>query len=88
MVTLSPLDCRTRISGELSERVDDNTLCAYSNEIGRGMCYGDSGGPLVADGQLIGLVSWCVPYGLGRPDVFTRISTYASWMQEIIDDNN
>lgn len=80
MVTLSQLDCQSRISGEFSERITSETLCAYSNERGRGMCYGDSGGPLVDGNRLIGLVSWCVDYAIGRPDVFTRISSYVPWI--------
>lgn len=82
LVTLGQLDCQSRISGEFSERITNNTLCAYSNEIGRGMCYGDSGGPLVVENRLIGLVSWCVSYAIGRPDVFTRISSYVEWIND------
>lgn len=82
LVTLSQLDCQSRMTGDFSQLITNETLCAYSNERGRGMCYGDSGGPLVADNRLIGLVSWCVSYAEGRPDVFTRISSYVEWINE------
>lgn len=41
------------------------------------------GGPLVANGQLIGVVSWGIPCALGSPDVFSRISSYRSWMMSV-----
>ena len=45
---------------------------------------GDSGGPLVADGQQIGIVSFGFLCARGLPDIFTRISPYAKWIQENI----
>ena len=53
---------------------------------------GDSGGPLVvqhADGPIVlGVASWVLEKGKGRkPSVFTRVSTFLSWIQKIVASN-
>ncbi|CAH2090060.1 unnamed protein product [Euphydryas editha] len=60
-------------------------LCAF-NSNGRGMCNGDSGSPLMrADlNQQIGIVSWGLPCAQGAPDMFVRLSTYKSWVENNI----
>ncbi|XP_043282897.1 chymotrypsin-2-like [Venturia canescens] len=64
-----------------SFRVTDNNICTLNKE-GEGACHGDSGGPLVADEVQIGVVSWGRPCAKGRPDVFTRVSSYKDWIDE------
>lgn len=60
--------------------VTDDMLCA-GEEVGASMCFGDSGGPLVLDGKLIGVISWgTAPCGSGKPDVYTRVSSYVEWI--------
>jgi len=53
-------------------------------------CSGDSGGPLVSydsEGRpvQVGIVSWgFMPCGKGAPSVYTRVSSYADWINEKI----
>jgi secreted trypsin-like serine protease len=66
-------------------------LCAGYSSGGQGTCHGDSGGPLVVkkNGKwtLVGVVSWgqglrCSTYG-----VFARVTSFISWIKNIIDDS-
>ncbi|KAL6448595.1 hypothetical protein ACFW04_000459 [Cataglyphis niger] len=47
---------------------------------GWGTTRGDSGSPLVANGTQIGIVSFGQPCAVGYPDVYTRVSSFASWI--------
>lgn len=61
-------------------------ICAGVPMGGKDSCQGDSGGPLFgSDKSLVGIVSW----GLGCaekefPGIYTRVSTYATFINEII----
>lgn len=61
-------------------------VCAGSDTTRQ--CKGDSGGPLVVDGKLAGIVSFgrepCTPVEL--PGVLVRVATYASDIQQQIDN--
>jgi secreted trypsin-like serine protease len=64
--------------------VTDQQICAGRLD-GGGVdaCQGDSGGPLVQGDKLVGIVSWghgCAQ--AGKPGVFTRISSYTTWIAE------
>jgi hypothetical protein len=64
-----------------------NMMCAGHSLPNRDSCYGDSGGPLLdkATGKQVGIVSF--GKGCGDPDfpgVYTRISTYKSWIHDRI----
>ncbi|XP_060654562.1 brachyurin-like [Drosophila nasuta] len=54
---------------------------------GTSVCNGDSGGPLVSaeTGELIGATSFGSPLGceVGWPGVFTRVTSYLDWIEEI-----
>ncbi|XP_055843977.1 brachyurin-like [Episyrphus balteatus] len=73
-------DCLTYFGGS----VRDTNICI--NTAGhKSTCNGDSGGPLVlADNSntIIGLTSFGVKYGceVGWPSVFTRVTSYLSWI--------
>lgn len=41
---------------------------------------GDSGGPLIHDDVQIGVVSFGQPCAVGKPDVYTRVSSFVSWI--------
>lgn len=58
-------------------------VCGISTR-GRGPCLGDSGGPLVHNNKIVGIVSYAVKNcGQGLPDVYTRVSAYYRWIQEV-----
>jgi hypothetical protein len=65
----------------------DTMLCAGRSLPNHDSCNGDSGGPLLdkATGKQVGIVSF--GKGCGDPDfpgVYTRISTYTSWIHDRI----
>lgn len=71
-VTIPRENCR-RLLGRQGVLVHENTLCTLSQN-GQGVCNGDSGGPLVnQQGAVVGVVSWGVPCGTRRPDVYARV---------------
>ncbi|KAL6448591.1 hypothetical protein ACFW04_000458 [Cataglyphis niger] len=47
---------------------------------GWGTTKGDSGSPLVVNGSQVGIVSFGSPCAVGYPDVFTRVSSFTSWI--------
>lgn len=62
-------------------------ICA-SGDGGKSTCSGDSGGPLVAStGEQIGVVSFGIALGceIGWPHVYTRVTSYVSWIRENSD---
>lgn len=85
----------TDFSGSVSS-VTDGMVCAGYENGGKSACFGDSGGPLMipiaaAPGwKQVGIVSWgassCA--SPGRPNVYTRISTYQPWIADCLLDRN
>jgi trypsin len=60
--------------------VIDRQICAAAPTADS--CDGDSGGPLLLNGELYGLVSWGTGCGQpSQPGVYTRVSSYADWIQ-------
>lgn len=64
----------------------EKTICTR-NEKDQGIYKGDLGSPLVDEaGQLVGIASWFT--GLkGKPDVYTAIAAYESWIQSLIQQH-
>lgn len=77
-LTISNNDCASRL-GSFGTIVDSK-LCAFNFENDFG-AWGDSGGPLTQnDFQIIGVLSWGVSCARGFPDVYTRVSSFRSWI--------
>ena len=71
--------------GRLTPR--PSQLCA-GGELGKDSCRGDSGGPLLIQKEadmpwyVIGIVSFgSKECGSGRPAVYTRVSSFITWIQ-------
>lgn len=77
--TISVRECQESV-GYPMPSVFDTQICTFTG-YGEGACHGDSGGPLTSNGKLIGVVSWGYPCAKGVPDVFTRVSSYISWIE-------
>jgi secreted trypsin-like serine protease len=72
--------------------IGEFNLCTdTSDDVKKGACYGDSGGPLLmtkssaGEDVQVGIISWgsdgCGGYG---PDVHTRVSYFAGWVDDQI----
>ncbi|XP_029469631.1 serine protease 57 isoform X2 [Rhinatrema bivittatum] len=67
--------------------ITQHMVCATSpDRVPRGFCSGDSGAPLVCRRQAVGIVAFsgfrCADPRF--PDVYTRVSDFISWMQEVM----
>ncbi|XP_011706997.1 PREDICTED: chymotrypsin-1-like, partial [Wasmannia auropunctata] len=60
-------------------RVSDSHICASAIN-GTGPCFGDNGTPLVAYGAQIGILSFTNTCANGDPDVYTRVTSFLSWI--------
>lgn len=78
---------------QLSRNIDDETqICAGGKYNVSDTCKGDSGGPLMSENEwfnvirnVVGVTSFgksCVIKGM--PAVYTRVSRYLPWIEEII----
>ncbi|XP_014232030.2 chymotrypsin-2-like [Trichogramma pretiosum] len=71
-------------ANETITHIDSGMLCAKMQK-NQGFCNGDSGGPLVdARGYQIGVVSTVKHCGNGVPDIYSKVSHYAKWINGII----
>lgn len=79
-----PLATTSACRQDFGDAFDARTMICAGGE-GRAPCSGDSGGPLLAGGVQIGVVSFgSHPCGSpGVPDVFMRMSAYASWVADV-----
>uniref|UniRef100_A0A1B0CNV3 Putative trypsin-like serine protease n=1 Tax=Lutzomyia longipalpis TaxID=7200 RepID=A0A1B0CNV3_LUTLO len=87
MVTMTNEECHERHSIDVySPPIRDSNICAFRENAGA--CMGDSGSPLVLGNELVGIVSWGVPCAKNFGDVFTRISSYRSWIIHSINSKD
>lgn len=90
---LNPIDaqdCQTAWPG-----LPDSAFCAKGDEVSAGSgqyvdsCFGDSGGPLISEtgsSVQVGIVSFGTQNcGTNVPSVYTRITSYLSWISGIQD---
>lgn len=92
---LMPIVNSSYCFAKYSFKFDVNTqICAGGTPTGGlGTCHGDSGGPLqckMPDGRWyqVGVVSWGVSCAKPNlPDVYTKVTAFYDWIQDIIDNN-
>lgn len=65
----------------LKSIIHNSNLCAGG--IYTGQCSGDSGGPLLYKNMQIGLVSWSLKPCASKPGIFTNVSYYIKWINEM-----
>lgn len=87
---MSSRECRQEMlktGKEISKfEINDSHICTKGSK-SVGACMGDSGGPLVYGGVLYGVVSWGIPCAIGKPDVYTRVQYFKSFIQNGMDSN-
>lgn len=88
---ITNLNCNARISLQLIVEVvpliaRNTQMCTYNN-IEQGLCYGDSGSALLLNNEVIGVASRAIlPCARGMPDIFTRVSHFAQWIDSYITE--
>ncbi|XP_055699152.1 serine proteinase stubble-like [Phlebotomus papatasi] len=82
----------------LRDGILDSQICAGSNSALRDPCHGDSGGPLsyhMKDSNtsnnnyyIVGITSYGKECGTKVPAIYTRVSSYLDWIEEIVWNEN
>lgn len=75
---ISLSECRRR----LKSIIHVSNVCAEG--IQKGQCSGDSGGPLLYKNKQIALVSWSLKPCATQPGIFTNLSFYSKWIEQVI----
>ena len=74
----------------INDKIDivDSQLCALNLVKTADTCQGDSGGPIqiFKDGQyfVVGVTSFGKGCGSPSPGIYTRVSSFIDWIEEII----
>ncbi|KAL5277036.1 hypothetical protein ACFFRR_002327 [Megaselia abdita] len=78
---LSDEECAATI-----DRENDGSFFCLSHRRQRGICNIDIGNPAVVGEELVGIASFRISEDCGsdQPDVYTRISYFNEWIQEVI----
>lgn len=77
---------KNRNQASLRNGVDRSQYCAHDPVGKKDSCQGDSGGPLQTDhslanpAKLVGVVSFGIGCGRGRPGIYTRVAHYIDWI--------
>lgn len=70
--------------------LNETQLCAINLQQRSDACQGDSGGPIFLNdaitgvSTIVGIVSYGVSCGTELPSVYTRIASYAGWIENIV----
>jgi secreted trypsin-like serine protease len=86
LTTITNEECIERTIPEWRFMINPENICTYDGP-GIGACNGDSGSPLTAGGFVIGAVAWALPCARDTAEVYPRISSYRSWMLDVIARN-
>nr|XP_036217963.1 trypsin-1-like isoform X2 [Bactrocera oleae] len=79
-------------SGVLSDGILSTQICAKDHEKLRDTCQGDSGGSIIKFSKqtdlnpmfyVVGITSFGIGCGTGMPGVYTRISEYIDWIENV-----
>ncbi|XP_057376845.1 brachyurin-like [Daphnia carinata] len=90
-----PVISNDECSGIYGSNVITDAIICTSGDSSSGTCIGDSGGPMnfqQSDGtwKQIGIIAFGSGQGCqkGHPSGFTRISSYSSWIEDIMNTSN
>ncbi|XP_053953818.1 trypsin-1-like [Anastrepha ludens] len=95
LVTIKNNECQLHYdpdSGSLTDGIIWTQICAKDPEKLRDTCQGDSGGPIIKFVQreglelmsfVVGVTSFGIGCGTGIPSVYTRISEYIDWIEQV-----
>lgn len=87
-------ECQAKTGAALEKpfSLPANSFCA-GGELGKDACHGDGGSPLscLVDGyyELAGIVSWGYKCGKADlPGVYSKVSAFVGWINQIVSANN
>ena len=87
--TTVPIISNEQCNARYPNSINDGSICAGYFEGGTDTCQGDSGGPLVCNIEgswsLVGVTSWGAGCAQAEaPGVYTRITHYQSWIDQVL----
>ncbi|KAI7791292.1 putative trypsin domain containing protein, partial [Triplophysa rosa] len=85
MMIMNNTECQTQWEDVY---IPSQMICVYSEG---GICLGDSGGPLVCNNTAVGITAFGSENYCNDPDqpnVFTKISEFLPWIQNVISSSN